>query len=118
MSFTAFDAWWWPYLFILLGGWLATDFWRFLGVYLGGRMTEESEVLVLVRCIATGLVAAVIANLIIFPTGMLASTPLFLRIGAAGLGFVAYLASGKKVLVGIAVGEGVLCGSLLWLDMP
>jgi len=116
MTFTANDSWWWPYLFILLGGWLATDFWRFLGVYLGGRLSEQSELLVLVRCIATGLVAAVIANLIVFPTGVLASTPLSLRIGAAVSGFLAYLASGKKVVVGIVAGELVLCVILLWLD--
>lgn len=113
MSFTAFDAWWWPYLFILLGGWLATDSWRFLGVYLGGRMTEESELLVLVRCIATGLVAAVIANLIVFPTGALAATPLALRCGAAVAGFLAYLAAGKRVVVGIIAGEVALGAGML-----
>src|SRR5690606_32188310 len=82
VTFTAYADWWWPYLFILLGGWVATDFWRFLGVYLGERLSEQSQLLVLVRCIATGLVAAVIANLIVFPSGELASTPMALRIGA------------------------------------
>ncbi|MDZ5696394.1 MULTISPECIES: AzlD domain-containing protein [Phyllobacteriaceae] len=108
MSFSAIDAWWWPYLFILLAGWLATDFWRFLGVFLGGRITEESEILVLVRCIATALVAAVIANLVVFPSGALAATPLLLRLSAGLAGFAAYLAAGKKVLVGILAGEAVL----------
>jgi hypothetical protein len=117
VSFSAFDAWWWPFLFILAAGWLATDFWRFLGVYLGGRISDESEALVLVRCIATGLVAAVIANLIVFPTGALAATPLLLRVGAAGAGFLAYLAARRRVIVGIIVGEAVLCGSLLWFGM-
>lgn len=79
MSFDAFDAWWWPYLFILLAGWLATDSWRYLGVYLGGKMSEESDILVFVRCVATALVAAVIANLIVFPSGALADSPLVLR---------------------------------------
>ena len=117
MTFDAIDSWWWSYFFILIAGWLATDFWRFLGVYLGGRMPHDSELLVLVRCIATGLVAAVIANLIVFPTGVLASVPLALRVGAAGVGFLTFLASGKKVVVGIAAGEAVLCGSLFWLDV-
>ncbi|WP_274424158.1 AzlD domain-containing protein [Chelativorans sp. YIM 93263] len=108
MSFTAIDTWWWPYVFILIAGWLATDLWRFLGVYFGGRLSDESELLVLVRCIATALVAAVIANLIIFPSGALAATPLLLRIGAGLAGFAAYLAVGKRVLVGIVAGEMVL----------
>ena len=112
MSFFGSDAWWWPFLFILVAGWLATDAWRFLGVYLGGRISDDSPTLVLVRAIATALVAAVIGNLIIFPTGDLAATSLWLRIGAAVAGFVAYLAAGKSVIVGILVAEAVLLAGL------
>jgi len=75
MTFDAIEAWWWPFLFILVAGWLATDAWRFLGVYLGGRISEDSDFLVLVRTIATALVAAVIGNLIVFPNGVLAGHP-------------------------------------------
>ena len=74
MTFHSFDTWWWPYVFILLAGWVATDFWRFLGVYIGGRIAEDSAAMVLVRTIATALVAAVIANLIVFPGGALAAS--------------------------------------------
>lgn len=108
MSFTAIDAWWWPYLFILIAGWLATDFWRFLGVYFGGRLSDDSELLVLVRCIATALVAAVIANLIIFPSGALAATPVAMRVAAGLVGFLAYLVAGKRVIAGIIAGEATL----------
>lgn len=108
MTFTSIDAWWWPFLFILVAGWLATDSWRFLGVYFGGRISENSEFLVLVRAIATALVAAVIGNLIVFPSGALAATSLALRIGAAAIGFAAYLLFGRRVLVGIIAAEIVL----------
>lgn len=117
MTFDALDVWWWPYLFILAAGWLATDAWRFLGVYLGGRISEDSEALVLVRALATALVAAVIGNLIVFPSGALAATPLELRLLAAAAGFVAYLMIGKRVLVGIAVAEAVLIAGLLYLGL-
>ena len=53
MTYHAIDAWWWPYLFILVAGFAATDVWRFLGVYLGGRVRDDSDILVLVRAIAT-----------------------------------------------------------------
>lgn len=112
MTFHSFDAWWWPYVFILVAGTLATDVWRFLGVYFGGRVSEDSEALVLVRAFATALVAAVIGNLIVFPTGALVASPLALRLGAAGAGFLAYLVCGKRVLVGIAVAEGLLVAGL------
>jgi branched-subunit amino acid transport protein len=112
VTFDAFGAWWWPYLFILIAGWLATDMWRFLGVYIGGRLSEESGLLVLVRCVATALVAAVIGNLIIFPGGSVAAMPIALRLAAVVAGFAAYLGSGKRVLVGIVAGEAVLLGGL------
>lgn len=113
MTFHSIDTWWWPFVFILVGGWLATDFWRFLGVYLGGRITEDSDLLVLVRALATALVAAVIGNLIVFPSGALADTTLALRLGAAACGFLAYLFLGRKVLVGIVVAEIVLVAGML-----
>lgn len=112
MTFDAIDAWWWPYIFILVAGWLATDSWRFLGVYFGGRIAEDSDILVLVRAMATALVAAVIGNLIVFPTGALGSTSLVLRATAAMLGFGAYLFLGKRILLGIVVAEIVLLAGL------
>lgn len=115
MTFFGSSHWWWPYLFILLAGWLATDLWRFLGVALGGRMAEGSDLLVLVRSVATALVAAVVGNLIVFPGGALAATPLALRLGASIIGFAAYFASGKRMIVGILVAEAILVSGLLVL---
>jgi hypothetical protein len=115
MTFSSIDQWWWPFLFILVAGWLATDSWRFLGVYFGGRISESSDILVLVRTIATALVAAVIGNLIVFPSGTLASAPMALRIGAVAVGFAAYLLCGRRVLVGIAAAEIVLGAGLIAL---
>ena len=116
MTYFSIDAWWWPFLFILIAGWLVTDVWRFLGVALGGRMAEGSDLLVLVRAVATALVAAVVGNLVVFPGGALAATPLALRVGAAGFGFAAYLAGGKRMIVGIVTAEALLCLGL-WLGL-
>ena len=86
---------------------LTTYPWRALGVYLGGRIREDAEILVLVRAIATALVAAVIGNLICFPAGPAAETTLALRICAAAAGFAAYFFIGRKVLLGIVVAEAL-----------
>ncbi|EKF43770.1 AzlD domain-containing protein [Nitratireductor indicus] len=115
MSFDAIDTWWWPFVFILIAGWAATDGWRFLGVYLGGKLSEESDLLVFVRCVATALVAAVIANLVVFPGGALADSPLLLRIVAAIIAFSAYLLTRKNILLGILAGEAVLLSGLFLL---
>lgn len=115
MNWLSLDSWWWPYLFILIAGALATDIWRFLGVLVGSRLREDSQALVLVRCIATALVAGVIAQLILYPTGELAASPIWLRAGAAAAGFVAFLASRQHILVGVLVAELLLVAGLLYL---
>lgn len=113
MTFQSIDAAWWPYLFIFLAGSVATDMWRFLGVYLAGHVDENAEILVFVRTLATALVAAVIAKLILYPEGALAMTPVWLRIGAAASGFAAYLGTGKKVYAGVLSAEAVLIAGIL-----
>ncbi len=106
------DNWWAPYLFIAIAGWLATDIWRWLGVIAGNRLKEDSEALYWVRAVATALVMAVTAKLIVFPTGTLEASPLWLRIGAAAVGFVVFLLAGQRVIVGVAVPIVLLAGGL------
>jgi hypothetical protein len=113
VTFSSFDEWWWPFIFILIAGWAATDCWRYLGVVFGGRLSEDSELLVLVRAVATALVAGVVGNLIFFPTGALATTPVPVRVIAVAAGFAAYLALGRKIIVGIVAAEAVFAVLLL-----
>ena len=110
LGFHDIAAAWWPYAFILLAGWLPTDIWRYLGVLSAGRIDENSPRLELVRAIATGMVAAVIAQMVLYPSGALAAVPAAIRIGALAAGFTAYLLAGKRILVGIVVAEAVLLG--------
>ncbi|WP_181013695.1 AzlD domain-containing protein [Agrobacterium rosae] len=111
------DAWWAPYLFIAIAGWIATDLWRWLGVLAGNRLKEGSETLNWVRAVATALVMAVTAKLIVFPTGTLENTPLWLRIGAAGIGFAVFLMAGQCILVGVVVPLLLLTLGLVALDL-
>ena len=72
MTFESIDAAWWPFLFILLVGWLPSDLWRVVGTFASGWIEPDGELIVLVRAVANALVAAVIARLVFFPTGALA----------------------------------------------
>ena len=108
MTFTSYDNWWWPYAFILMCGWLPTAMWRYLGVYFAGDIDESAEVLVFVRALATALVAAVIAKLILYPDGALAQIPWLLRLGAAVAGFIVYHRSNSKVWLGVLCAEVIL----------
>ncbi|MFN3721184.1 MAG: AzlD domain-containing protein [Rhizobium rhizophilum] len=105
----------WPYVVIIVAGWLATDMWRWLGVIAGNRLQEGSEALHWVRAVATALVMAVTAKLVVFPSGMLETSPLWLRLAAAGIGFAAFLLSGQRVIVGVVVPLAILGAGLLWL---
>jgi branched-subunit amino acid transport protein len=104
----------WPYVVIIVSGWLATDIWRWLGVIAGNRLQEGSEALNWVRAVATALVMAVTAKLVVFPTGALEASPLWLRLVAAGIGFVAFLMAGQRVIIGVIVPLAVLGAGLLW----
>jgi len=110
------DTWWWPFVMILVAGWLATDIWRWLGVFAGGRLREDGELLIWVRCVATALVAGVISKLILFPQGVLGETPLVLRLAAAGFGFAAFLLFKQRVVVGVLAAEAFLVAGWLGLD--
>ena len=108
MYFDSYETALWPFVFILMAGVLPTAVWRWIGVVLVGNIDDDSEWLILVRCVATALVAAVIAQLIFQPTGALATFPAEVRVGAALIGFAAFLAFGKRLFVAILVGEAVL----------
>ncbi len=104
-----------PYLFIVLAGALATDMWRWLGVLAGRRIDEDSELFVWVKATATALVAGVIAKQIVYPSGVLADSPTLLRVGAAAFGFAVFLATGKRMLLGIIAALACLSFGLYWL---
>ncbi len=111
----SWDDGWWAYLFIAVAGWLATDIWRWLGVVAGNRLKEDSEALNWVRAVATALVAAVVAKLILYPTGVLEQSPLWLRLGAVVIGTIAFFIGRQKPAIGIATAIAVLAAGLLWL---
>lgn len=115
MTYYSYDFWWWPFVFILIAGWLATDIWRWLGVIAGKRLQEGSLALMWVRAMATSLVAGVIAKLILQPTGALADFDIYLRIFAVISGFVVFLLTGKRIIYGIAIALLVLLtGAAYW----
>jgi hypothetical protein len=101
-------AGWWPYLLLVLVGFLPNEIWRVLGLLLARGINEDSELVIWSRGVATAILAGVIAKLIIFSTGALASVPLDVRLGAALCGFLAYLLARRSLFVGITTAEAVL----------
>ena len=100
----------WPYLLLILVGFLPNEIWRVLGLVLARGLNEDSQIVVWSRAVATAILAGVIGKLILFPAGALATIPLPVRIGAAVCGFSAFLGVKRSVFVGVLVGEAVLLG--------
>jgi len=98
----------WPYVVLVLVGFLPNEIWRWLGFALARGVDEGSELLVWVRAVATAVLAAVIAKLIFFAPGALASVPLSVRLSAMAAGFIAFTLFRRSVFAGVAVGEAVL----------
>lgn len=112
---TTLSAALWPYLALILVGFLPNEIWRWLGLVLARGLDEESEIVVWVRAVATAILAGVIAQLIVTSSGALATTPMAVRVGAIAAGFVSFLAIRRSIFAGVAVGEAVLvAGTWAW----
>lgn len=99
-----------PYLALILVGFLPNEIWRWLGVLFARRIDEGSEILIWVRAVATAVLAGVIAKIIFFPPGALATMPLWLRLTAISCGFLAFLTIRRSVFAALLTGEVVLIG--------
>jgi len=109
------DASLWPYLLVILAGFLPTEVWRSLAVVFARRLDEDSEALILVRAIATALLAAVVARLVLLPPGELVGIPLSIRIGAVVGGLAVYFLARRSVFLGILFGELVIIAAAWYL---
>jgi branched-subunit amino acid transport protein len=104
----------WPYLVVIIFGFLPTEIWRALGAIAGKGIDDNSEVFHWVRMVATALVTAVIAKLLLAPQGALALVPLWGRIGAVVLGLAVMVAAKRSIALGLIAGEAALITAGFW----
>jgi hypothetical protein len=100
----------WPYLALVLVGFLPNEIWRLLGVVVARGLSEESEIVTFVRAIATAVLTGVIAKIILFPPGALAGVPLGVRLSAMAIGLAAFTLVRRSVFAGVVAGEAALIG--------
>jgi hypothetical protein len=97
-----------PMLALLLVGFLPNEVWRLIGLMLVRGLDEKSQVIVWVRAVANAMLAGVLAQLLLSTSGALAGIPVGVRVGAAALGFVAFLLARRSVFAGVLVGEAAV----------
>ena len=98
----------WPYLVLILVGFMPSEIWRALGVVVSRGLDERSEIIVWVRAVATTLLAAVVMKLLLTPSGALAAAPLLARLGAVLVGIGVYFLARRSVIAGVIAGELIL----------
>src|SRR4051812_25849060 len=106
---------WYALTVLVLAGFLPNEIWRMLGLWLGGGVDEGSGLLVWVRAVATAILAGVIAQILVYPPGALASVPGFLRYGAVTAGFLVFIVAGRSIFAGVVCGEIVMLAAKWWL---
>ncbi|HXX06435.1 MAG TPA: AzlD domain-containing protein [Pseudolabrys sp.] len=97
-----------PYVALILVGFLPNEMWRVLGLVLARGLNEDSQIVVWSRAVATAILAGVIAKLIVFSGGALGGIPLSVRVGATVCGFLVFIAIKRSVFAGVLAGEGAL----------
>lgn len=98
----------WPYLALILVGFLPNEVWRMLGLLMARGVDESSEIVVWVRAVAVAVLGGVIAKILLIPPGALAEVPLSVRLGAIACGFCAFLLVRRSVFAGVLAGEAAL----------
>ncbi|HEX7924735.1 MAG TPA: AzlD domain-containing protein [Bradyrhizobium sp.] len=106
---------WHALAILFVAGVIPNQIWRMLGLWFGGGIDENSELLVWVRAVATAILAGIIAQIVVQPPGALAGVPDWLRYGAVAAGFVAFMLARKSIFAGVIVGEIVLIAGKYWL---
>ena len=94
-----------PYFLVVLVGFLPSELWRIMGVFLSRRMDEQSEILLWVRMVATALLAGIVAKLVLAPSGALAAVPLIGRCASLVIGLAGYFLLKRSVFAGVLFGE-------------
>lgn len=112
---SAFIGDWSALVLLFVAGVLPNEVWRLLGLWIGGGLDENSEILVWVRAVATAVLAGVIAQILMLPPGALAGVPAVIRYSAMGVGFAAYLLGRKSVAIGVIAGELYVLGCTYWM---
>ncbi len=103
---------WWPYLLLVVVGFLPNEAWRMLGVVASRGLDEESELVIWVRAVATATLTGVVAKIVVFAPGALVTVPLTVRLAAVAAGIAAFFVMRQSVFAALMAGvAAILAGT-------
>jgi Branched-chain amino acid transport protein (AzlD) len=103
---------WWPYLVLIVVGFLPNEAWRMLGIAAARSVDEDSELLVWVRAVATAMLTGVVSKIVMFAPGALATVPLAVRLSAVAAGIAAFFLTRRSVLASLVTGVLAILGGV------
>lgn len=107
----------WPYLVVILAGFIPNEAFRIAAVLLSRRVDEASELFAWIRIVATTLLAAVVSRLIYSPAASLAVVPLSVRAGSIAVGVAAFFVLKRSIVAAILTGEAAFVLAAWWLTL-
>lgn len=79
----------------------ATYVWRGIGTAIAARINPGGDLSQWFSCVAYGMLAGLIARILVLPVGVLAETPLIDRLVALAAGFMMFFAFKRAMLPGM-----------------
>ncbi|MEY4626010.1 MAG: hypothetical protein RL061_1535 [Pseudomonadota bacterium] len=83
----------------LIAACIGTYFWRGLGVFLSGKISQDSELFNWLSAVTYAMVAALTLRIILLPVGLLATVPMSVRIIVSVLAILVMISKREKRMV-------------------
>jgi branched-subunit amino acid transport protein len=101
----------------LIASCIGTYLWRGLGVFLSGKINQDSELFNWLSAVTYAMVAALTLRIILLPIGLLATVPIYVRIVVTVLAVLVMISKKEKRMVP-ALLTGTICLVLygLWIN--
>jgi branched-subunit amino acid transport protein len=89
----------------LIAACIGTYFWRGLGVYLSGKISQDGEVFKWLSAVTYAMVAALTLRIILLPVGLLATVPIYIRLMVSILALlIMYSKPGARMVPALLTG--------------
>jgi len=97
----------WMLWVALILGVLVSFSWRIAGVAVSGKINPQGPIFLWIQSVAYALLAALVAKMVVFPSGPLEDTILWHRLLAGTSAIIVFYIAKRSLLTGVTVGMAV-----------
>ena len=89
----------------LIAACIGTYLWRGLGVFLSGKISQDSEIFKWLSAVTYAMVAALTLRIILLPVGLLSTVPIYVRLTVSILALIVmYSKPGERMVPALLTG--------------